>query len=75
MSRIADKIREYVNDPDVSDHYGEWGILRPYQRRLIRELCDTCDAFERHLDKILREKFEEEQKRSLTNKTEKGGEG
>lgn len=50
MSKIADRIRSYVNDQDVADHYGEWGILRRDQRRLIRELCDTCDAFERTAD-------------------------
>ena len=52
MSRIADKIRAYVNDYSVSEHYGEWGILRPDQRRLIRELCDTCDMFEKTADEF-----------------------
>ena len=52
MSRIADKIRAYVNDYSVSEHYGEWGILRPDQRRQIRELCDTCDMFEKTADEF-----------------------
>ena len=50
MSRISDTIREYVNDPYVSDHYGEWGILRADQRRQIRQLCDACDGFEKAAD-------------------------
>ena len=54
MSRIADKIRAYVNDYSVAKHYGEWGILRPDQRRLIRELCDTCDMFEKTADELVR---------------------
>ena len=57
MSRIADQIRAYVNDHDVSNHYGEWGILRRDQRRLIRRLCDTCDAFERAADELSRKQF------------------
>lgn len=51
MSRISDQIREYVNDKDVSEHYGKWGIMRRDQRLLIRKLCDTCDMFERAADK------------------------
>lgn len=62
MSRIADQIRAYVNDPDVSNHYGEWGILRRDQRRLIRRLCDTCDAFERAADELLRKQIEDEKR-------------
>lgn len=58
MSRIADRIRAYVNDFDVAEHYGEWGILRRDQRREIRKLCDTCDAFERAADELSRKQFE-----------------
>lgn len=52
MSRIATRIRGYVNGPPVSEHYGEWGALRPDQRRQIRELCDTCDMFEKAADEF-----------------------
>lgn len=55
MSRIATRIRGYVNDPSVSDHYGEWGALRPDQRRQIRELCDTCDMFEKAADELAKQ--------------------
>ena len=58
MSRIADKIRAYVNDPTVAEHYGAWGILRHDQRRLIRELCDTCDMFEKTADELARKQSE-----------------
>lgn len=54
MSKIADRVRAYVNDPDVADHYGEWGILRRDQRLLIRKLCNTCDMFERVADELSR---------------------
>ena len=62
MSIISDKIRSYVNDHDVSDHYGEWGILRRDQRRLIRKLCDTCDGFEKAADYFAGKAREEEQR-------------
>jgi hypothetical protein len=52
MSRIADKIRAYVNDLSVSDNFGAWGALRPDQRRQIRQLCDTCDMSERTADEL-----------------------
>lgn len=52
MSRISNKIRAYVADPIVSNHYGEWGALRTNQRRQIRELCDVCDMFEKTADKL-----------------------
>ena len=54
MSRISKQIRAYVDDPESTGrlHYGEWGSLRPDQRRLIRKLCDECDAFERDADHI-----------------------
>lgn len=55
MSRISTRIRAYVDDPSVSDHYGEWGILRADQRRLIRKLCDVCDAFEKTADRLIKE--------------------
>lgn len=55
MSRISSRVRAYVNDPSVSDHYGEWGILREDQRRTIRNLCDTCDMFEETADILLLE--------------------
>ena len=58
MSRIADKIRAYVNDPTVAEQYGAWGILRHDQRRLIRELCDTCDMFEKTADELARKQSE-----------------
>lgn len=60
MSRISDKIRAYVNDLSVSDHFGAWGILRPDQRRQIRELCDTCDMFEKTADELARKQSEGE---------------
>ena len=60
MSEIADKIRAYVNDTTVSDHYGNWGILRRDQRILIRKLCDTCDMFERAADELARKQSEGE---------------
>jgi len=59
MSEISTRIREYVNDPTVSDHYGEWGALRADQRRQIRELCDTCDMYEKAADSIAAEIFAE----------------
>jgi hypothetical protein len=53
MSEISTRLREFVNDPSVSDHYGEWGALRPDQRRQIRELCDVCDGYERAADNAM----------------------
>lgn len=47
MSEISNRIRAYVNDPSVADQFGEWGALRPDQRRQIRELCDACDNYEK----------------------------
>ena len=64
MSEISSKVREFVNDYSVSDHYGVWGILRADQRKIIRKLCDTCDMFEKTADKLyiknkkLKEKIE-----------------
>ena len=55
MSEISSKVRKFVNDYSVSDHYGEWGILRPDQRKTIRKLCDTCDMFEETADKYYKE--------------------
>lgn len=52
MSEISSKVREFVNDYSVSDHYGAWGILRVDQRQTIRKLCDTCDMFEKTADKL-----------------------
>lgn len=58
MSKISTRIRAYVNDPSVADDYGKWGALRPDQRRQIRELCDTCDEFERTADSLMQERRE-----------------
>lgn len=55
MSDISNKIREYVNDHSVSDHYGQWGILTPDQRKKIRRLCDICDVFEVTADQYYKE--------------------
>ena len=57
MSRIADEIREYVKDPELtgSFEYGAWGILRKDQRAKIRELCDACDMFEQTADNFYKE--------------------
>ena len=55
MSAISKRIREYVNDPSVSDHYGRWGILNRDQRREIRKLCDACDMFEEAADRFCKE--------------------
>ena len=65
MSEISRRIRKYVEDYEVADHYGDWGILRRDQRRLIRELCDMCDSCEAAADKYGREliKLQEEDKR------------
>ena len=52
MSEISSKVREFVNDYSVSDHYGEWGILRADQRQTIRKLCDACDMLEKTADKL-----------------------
>lgn len=52
MSEISSKVRDFVNDCSVSDHYGAWGILRADQRKTIRNLCDTCDMFEETADKL-----------------------
>lgn len=52
MSEISSKVRKFVNDCSVSDHYGEWGILRADQRQTIRKLCDACDIFEKTADKL-----------------------
>lgn len=56
MSRISDQIRAYVDDPTTAEHYGAWGILRPDQRRLIRNLCDICDMYERTADLAVAER-------------------
>ena len=56
MSKISDQVRAYVADPDVSDHYGAWGALRPDQRRLIRNLCDVCDMYEKTADLAVAER-------------------
>lgn len=71
MSEISSKVREFVNDYSVSDHYGEWGILRADQRQTIRKLCDICDMFEEIADKlhIENKRLKEEIERL------KGGEG
>lgn len=50
MSSISERIRSYVDDPTTSGNYGEWGALRPDQRRLIRKLCDICDIYEQAAD-------------------------
>ena len=55
MSEISSKVRKFVNDYSVSDHYGEWGILRADQRKTIRKPCDTCDMFEETADKYYKE--------------------
>jgi hypothetical protein len=52
MSEISTRIREYVSDLSVSDHFGAWGALRPDQRRQIRELCDLCDDYEKIAEKV-----------------------
>ena len=51
MSKISTRLRGFVSDPSVSDHYGAWGALRPDQRRQIRELCDVCDMYEQAADR------------------------
>lgn len=71
MSEISSKVREFVNDYSVSDHYGEWGILRPHQRQIIRKLCDTCDMFEKTADEL----YIENKRLKEENKLLKGGEG
>ena len=71
MSRISDQIRAYVDDPDVAIHYGAWGALRPDQRRLIRNLCDTCDMYEKVADSALMER--EELKKAYANYEETTG--
>ena len=52
--KLSHRIRGYVDDPESTGrlYYGEWGALRPDQRRLIRKLCDECDAFEKDADNI-----------------------
>ena len=52
MSKISDEIRQCVKDPQSAGkfEYGAWGILTPFQRRRIRELCDACDMFENSAD-------------------------
>lgn len=63
--KLSHRIRGYVDDPESTGrlYYGEWGALRPDQRRMIRQLCDECDAFEKaadqlveHYETIIREK-------------------
>lgn len=51
MSKISTRLRGFVSEPSVSDHYGAWGALRPDQRRQIRELCDVCDMYEQAADR------------------------
>ena len=58
MSRISDQIRAYVDDPDVAERYGAWGALRPDQRRLIRNLCDTCDMYEKTADLMAKDRYQ-----------------
>lgn len=58
MSEISKRLRNYVNDYEVADHYGAWGILRRDQRRQIRELCDFCDSCEAAADEFGRELIE-----------------
>lgn len=71
MSEISSKVREFVNDYSVSDHYGTWGILRADQRKTIRKLCDTCDVFEKTADKL----YIENKRLKEEIKLLKGGEG
>lgn len=52
MSGISDLIRKCVDDPSVSDRYGKWGVLTRTQRKMIRELCDACDMYERTADEF-----------------------
>lgn len=52
MSEISSRVREFVNDYSVSDHYGIWGSLRPEQRKTTRKLCDICDIFEKTADEL-----------------------
>ena len=58
MSEISQKIRACVRDPSVGGDFGEWGALRPDQRRQIRELCDICDEFEQTADALMQERSE-----------------
>ena len=71
MSEISSKVRKLVNDYSVSDHYGEWGILRADQRKTIRKLCDICDMFEETADKL----YIENKRLKEEIKLLKGGEG
>lgn len=59
MSRISDKIKKYISCPQFGDeNYGEWGILTFKQRRLIKELVETCDMFEETADAFAKENQE-----------------
>lgn len=56
MSRISDRIKKYISCPQFgNEHYGEWGILTLEQRRLIKELVETCDMFEETADYFAKE--------------------
>ena len=60
MSEISTRIRKYlnnpeVNDPEVTKHYGRWCMFNRDQRRQIRELCNTCDMFEKTADSFWQE--------------------
>lgn len=67
--KLSERIRSYVEDPESTGqlHYGEWGALRPEQRRLIRQLCDECDAFERDADRFYTENERLAKERDLAN--------
>ena len=56
MSKISDAIRECVKGSKSTEklEYNAWGILTPFQRGRIRELCDACDMFENSADNYCR---------------------
>jgi len=45
-----EKIREAISCPQFGDnHYGEWGALRPDQRKLIKRLLDDLDGADNYI--------------------------
>lgn len=65
MSKISNKIKKYISCPQFgNENYGEWGILTLEQRKLIKELAETCDMFEETADALAKENKELEHRLS-----------
>lgn len=52
------QIIEYINDENVSDHYGKWGALNREQRKKIRDLCNSWQIINEHDKQMTKENQE-----------------